>query len=66
MGGSWDFFSPRSWPGSMDITPAQRAHRMLLQNVMKKHGFEPYDKEWWHFSLKDEPFPNRYFDFEVK
>ena len=66
MGSSWDFFGPQSWPGNMDLTPAQRAHRMLLQNVMKKHGFEPYKKEWWHFSLKYEPFSKRYFDFEVK
>ncbi|MEW6505894.1 MAG: M15 family metallopeptidase, partial [Chloroflexota bacterium] len=40
--------------------------RMLLQIVMKQHGFKPYDKEWWHFNLANEPFPDTYFDFPVE
>lgn len=66
MGTEWDFFSPRSWPSSMDVTATQRAHRMLLRNIMTKYGFTPLKEEWWHFTLTDEPFPNRYFDFSVK
>ena len=23
---------------------------------MEKHGFVNYPKEWWHFTLQDEPF----------
>ncbi len=65
MGTGWDFFGPQSWPSSMEVTPAQRANRMLLQNLMTKHGFVPLKEEWWHFTLKDEPFPERYFDFPV-
>ncbi|MCK4785377.1 MAG: hypothetical protein KAV87_16620 [Desulfobacteraceae bacterium] len=48
------------------MTLGQRAHRMLLQVLMKKHGFELYPKEWWRFTLKDEPFPETYFDFPIK
>lgn len=66
MGGSWDFFSEQSWPDYPDIVPAQRANRMLLKLVMEKYGFKPYDKEWWHFTLKDEPFPDTYFNFPIK
>ena len=66
MGTRWDFFGPQSWPGSMAVTPAQRANRMLLQKLMTKHGFKPLKEEWWHFTLKGEPFPNQYFDFTVK
>jgi D-alanyl-D-alanine dipeptidase len=33
---------------------------------MIQYGFTPYDKEWWHFTLKDEPFPSQYFDFLVQ
>lgn len=66
MGGSWDFFGEQSWPDYPDISPDQRANRMLLRLVMEKHGFKPYDKEWWHFTLKDEPFPDTYFNFPVK
>lgn len=66
MGGSWDFFGEQSWPDYPDLTPDQRANRMLLRLVMEKHGFKPYDKEWWHFTLKDEPFPDTYFNFPIK
>lgn len=63
MGSSWDFFGPISWIGSTLITNQQAANRKLLREVMICHGFIPYSKEWWHFTLKDEPFPNTYFSF---
>lgn len=63
MGSSWDFFGPISWIGSTLITNQQAANRKLLREVMISHGFIPYSKEWWHFTLKDEPFPNTYFSF---
>lgn len=66
MGSGFDFFGPESWPDHPNLTPAQRSHRMLLQMLMKKHGFEPYDKEWWHFRLMDEPFPATWFNFPVQ
>jgi D-alanyl-D-alanine dipeptidase len=66
MGTRWDFFDPSSWSNATNVTAAQRAHRMLLQKLMTKHGFEPLKEEWWHFKLKDEPFPGRYFDFPVE
>lgn len=66
MGSGFDFFSPLSWPGNSFISPSSRAHRMLLQTLMKKHGFKPYSREWWHFTLKDEPFPKTYFNFPVE
>ncbi len=39
--------------------------RKLLQRVMMRGGFEPYSCEWWHFTLADEPYPDRYFSFPV-
>ena len=66
MGSTFDFFGPVSWPSNLSISPSQRAHRMLLQEVMCKHGFVPYPEEWWHFTLKNEPFPNTYFDFSIR
>jgi D-alanyl-D-alanine dipeptidase len=65
MGTGWDFFGPESWPGSRAVSAVQRAHRMLLRVLMEKHGFAPLQQEWWHFTLRDEPFPNEYFDFPV-
>ncbi|MDO9106210.1 MAG: M15 family metallopeptidase [Methylovulum sp.] len=66
MGGIFDFFGPESWPTAPTPSPSQRAHRMLLQTVMEKHGFAPYSQEWWHFTLKNEPYPDIFFDFPVE
>jgi len=66
MGSGFDFFGPESWPEYGGITPEQRAHRMLLQTVMKKNGFRPYPREWWHFTLENEPYPDTYFNFPVR
>ena len=63
MGSPFDFFSEISHPDYKGITPEQYDNRMLLRKVMMRHGFEPYDCEWWHFVLKDEPYPDTYFDF---
>jgi D-alanyl-D-alanine dipeptidase len=53
-------------PAKRSITPQQFANRMILRNAMLRHGFKPLDSEWWHFTLKDEPFPDTYFTFPVK
>jgi D-alanyl-D-alanine dipeptidase len=66
MGSGYDWFGVESWPDNPAVTPDQRAHRLLLRTLMKKHGFNPYPQEWWHFTLKDEPFPETYFDFPVQ
>ena len=66
MGSPFDFFDPKSWTKNPDISSHQRAGRLLLKTMMEKHGFLPYEKEWWHFTLGDEPYPNTYFDFPVE
>jgi zinc D-Ala-D-Ala dipeptidase len=66
MGTPFDFFSPKSWTADSSITAEQHANRMLLATAMRRHGFRGYDKEWWHFTLRGEPFPETFFDFPVK
>ena len=66
MGTPFDFFSPKSWTADPTVSPQQHANRMLLANAMSRRGFRPYDKEWWHFTLRHEPFPDTFFDFPVK
>ena len=66
MGGTFDWFGPESHPDFRGITPAQFANRMILRRAMMRHGFKPISSEWWHFTLKKEPFPNTYFTFPVK
>ncbi len=66
MGTSYDYFGKESWTHYQGITKKQQQNRMLLKTVMNKYGFRNYPKEWWHFTLRNEPFANQYFDFEVK
>jgi D-alanyl-D-alanine dipeptidase len=66
MGTPFDFFSPKSWPADPGISAEAHANRMLLANAMSRRGFRPYDREWWHFTLRHEPFPDTFFDFPVK
>jgi len=66
MGSPYDFFGKESWIAHEDITEEQKKNRQLLQTVMLKHNFRNYPKEWWHFTLRWEPFPKTYFDFEIE
>lgn len=65
MGGPFDFFGRLSHPDYEGITDEQHENRMILLDAMKRSGFEPLDCEWWHFTLKDEPYPDTYFNFPV-
>ena len=66
MGSPYDFFGKESWVNHDQLTKEQMANRQLLQEVMLKHNFRNYAKEWWHFTLRWEPFPETYFDFEIE
>lgn len=78
MGGVFDWFGTESHPDcggnpeTMEyrpndtITAEQFNNRMILRAAMLRHGFNPLDCEWWHFTLKNEPFPDTYFTFPVK
>lgn len=66
MGGTFDWFGEESHPDYTGITPQQYANRMILRDAMLRHGFKPLDSEWWHFTLKDEPYPDTYFTFPVQ
>lgn len=65
MGSPYDFFGVESWVNFEGITFQQNKNRELLQKVMLKYGFRYYPKEWWHFTLIQEPFPDTYFDFVI-
>ncbi|MBQ6384543.1 MAG: M15 family metallopeptidase [Lachnospiraceae bacterium] len=63
MGSPFDLFSEVSHPDSRAVTDEQYENRMQLQSVMVRNGFVPFDCEWWHFTLENEPYPDTYFDF---
>ncbi|MFO7570598.1 MAG: M15 family metallopeptidase [Smithellaceae bacterium] len=62
----FDCFDPLSHPENPQVALPQRINRLLLKTLMEKHGFRHYDKEWWHFTYKQEPYPDTYFNFPVK
>ena len=65
MGGPFDRFGELSRPDYAGVSEAQFQNRMLLRSAMTRRGFKPYDGEWWHFTLKDEPYKDVYFTFPV-
>ena len=66
MGTGFDYFGKKAWHGAKGVTEEQAANRALLRRVMEKHGFRFFEKEWWHYKLLGEPFPDTAFDFPVK
>jgi len=65
-GTRFDCFDPSAHVFYPDLSSEQKANRQLLRRLMLAQGFKPYGKEWWHFTLKNEPYPNTYFDFLVR
>jgi zinc D-Ala-D-Ala dipeptidase len=66
MGTGFDCFDELSHTANINIGPQQKINRLLLKSLMEKHGFRNYDKEWWHYTLKNEPYPDTYFDFVIE
>ncbi len=65
MGGDHDLMDSLSHHGAPGITPAEARNRHYLRSIMWTSGFNSYEREWWHYTLKDEPFPDTYFDFPI-
>ncbi len=66
MGTGFDCFHELSHTANKNIGPQQKINRLLLKTLMEKHGFKNYDLEWWHYTLKNEPYPDTYFNFPVE
>ncbi|WP_298780954.1 M15 family metallopeptidase [uncultured Polaribacter sp.] len=66
MGFPYDFFGNESHPFYKKINQEQQKNRLFLRKIMLENGFKPYDNEWWHFTLRKEPFPKTYFNFPVE
>ncbi|MEW5424249.1 M15 family metallopeptidase [Amorphus sp. 3PC139-8] len=66
MGTDFDCFSPRSATATEEVSEDAQANRKVLLDAMTDAGFVNYPKEWWHYTLGNEPYPDRYFDFDVE
>lgn len=51
FGTPFDFFDKSSWTESRTSGSAH-AHREKLVALMRRHGFENFPREWWHFTFK--------------
>lgn len=65
MGGDHDLMDPVSHFGASGITAAEARNRQHLRSIMDAGGFDAYQLEWWHYTLKHEPHPDTYFDFPI-
>ena len=65
MGGGHDLMDARSHHGASGVSDAEAENRRSLCSVMEASGFAPYEREWWHYVLRDEPYPDTYFDFPI-
>ena len=66
MGGHFDFFSPVSRRDAKGLSEEAERNREVLKKIMTESGFGIIEEEWWHFTLKREPYPDTVFDFEVR
>lgn len=65
MGGGHDLMDSVSHHESTEISAAESSNRHRLRSIMTASGFDSYDREWWHYTLTDEPYPDTYFDFPI-
>jgi D-alanyl-D-alanine dipeptidase len=65
MGGGHDLMDSISHHGAQGITPVEARNRQHLCSIMEACGFSRYDCEWWHYTLRDDPYPDTYFDFPI-
>ena len=65
MGTGYDCIDPRAHTADPRIKGRAHRNRMRLKRALERRGFEPYANEWWHFTLRGEPYPEKYFDFPV-
>jgi zinc D-Ala-D-Ala dipeptidase len=65
MGGDHDLMDAISHHGAEGLTQVDARNRRSLRSIMEACAFSSHDCEWWHYTLKDEPYPDTYFDFPI-
>lgn len=66
MFGHFDLMDDSSHHGAQGVPKEAAKNRELLCSLMRSCGFFPYVGEWWHYNLKNEPYPDTYFDFPIR
>jgi zinc D-Ala-D-Ala dipeptidase len=66
MGTTFDCFDLKSHTIRPGLSDEERKNRAILVEAMQAQGFKNYPKEWWHFTLEPEPYPDTIFDFPIE
>lgn len=66
MGTPFDLFDEQSHTDHAGQSPDVRHNRQWLRSLMQRHGWRNLPEEWWHYTLVNEPYPDRYFDLPVR
>jgi D-alanyl-D-alanine dipeptidase len=66
MGGRHDLMDEQSHHGAPAVAGVDAENRRVLCSLMERSGFTRYDCEWWHYALRNEPYPDTYFDFPIR
>ncbi len=66
MGGGFDLMDARSHHGAAGLPEIASQNRETLRRIMESCGFCAFTQEWWHYSLEQEPYPDRFFDFPIE
>lgn len=65
MGTGYDCMDTSAHSDNTKINTVAFYNRAMFRAIMEKYGFKNYEKEWWHFTLANEPFPEQYFNFVI-
>lgn len=65
FGSSFDYFGELANTNYSDIAQFQKDNRQLLKRIMEENGFINLPEEWWHYTLKNEPYPKTFFNFPI-
>jgi len=66
MGSSFDLLGEASHHDTSLVPGECLKMRNYLRTIMKTFGFNENKKEWWHYTLQNEPFSNTYYNFQIE
>jgi zinc D-Ala-D-Ala dipeptidase len=66
MGTGFDCFDVKANTAVPGLSMQQKQNRQILVDAMARHRFKNLNKEWWHYTLKNEPYPTTVFNFPIE
>lgn len=57
MGTPFDYFGKKAHHSYQKLPKEILANRLMLKNIMEKHGLQAITSEWWHYSYRKKSYP---------